>query len=211
MAVYRVTSPDGAIYEVTAPDDASEQEVLARAQAFHAQIAAAGPAPAAASTAAPGSAPVLGAWPSGNAVLFQYGNGTYQTRTGGDPNWRNNNPGNMRPGDSTRATAVGTNPTKPNGPFAIFPDQATGFQAMINDLNSPQFHTMTIGQVIQRWAPPKKNNTAAYQAFVSRALGLPIEAPMGQLNPQQLDLMGRAIQHFEGQAQGSSLYWPAPY
>lgn len=53
MAVYRVTSPDGAIYEITAPDDASEQEVLARAQAFHAQTAAAGVIPAAASGVAP--------------------------------------------------------------------------------------------------------------------------------------------------------------
>ena len=53
MAVYRVTSPDGAIYEVTAPDDASEQEVLARAQAFHTQTPAAGLIPAAASGATP--------------------------------------------------------------------------------------------------------------------------------------------------------------
>lgn len=53
MAVYRVTSPDGSIYEVTAPDDASQQEVLARAQAFHAQTAAAGLMPAAASGAVP--------------------------------------------------------------------------------------------------------------------------------------------------------------
>lgn len=51
MAVYRVMSPDGAIYEVTAPDDADEQEVLARAQAFHVQAAAGGLTPAAASTA----------------------------------------------------------------------------------------------------------------------------------------------------------------
>jgi hypothetical protein len=133
MAVYRVTSPDGAIYEVTAPDDAGESEVLARAQAFHAETAAARPVPAE-PTAAPNSASALGAWPSGNTVLFQYGDGTYQTRTGGDPNWRNNNPGNMRPGDSTSA-AIGTDPTKPNGAFAIFPDQAAGFQAMIDDLN----------------------------------------------------------------------------
>lgn len=52
MAVYRVTSPDGAIYEVTAPDGASEQEVLAQAQAFHSQ-AVAGLTPAAASAAVP--------------------------------------------------------------------------------------------------------------------------------------------------------------
>lgn len=211
MAVYRVTSPDGAIYEVTAPDDASEQEVLARAQAFHIQSMGAGLTPAAASTGAPNSTSAIGAWPSGKTVLFQYGDGTYQTRTGGDPNWRNNNPGNMNPGAATRSAAIGTNPTRPNGPFAIFPDQATGFQAMINDLNSPQFQTMTIGQAIKRWAPPQSNNTAAYQAFVSRALGLPIETPMNRLTPQQLDSMGRAIQHFEGQAQGTSLFWSAPY
>ncbi|HEX5278677.1 MAG TPA: hypothetical protein VFW28_01235 [Micropepsaceae bacterium] len=210
MAVYRVTSPDGAIYEVTAPDDADEQEVLARAQAFHAQTAAAGPAPPAAS-GGPGSAPVLGAWPSGNTVLFQYGDGTYQTRTGGDPNWRNNNPGNMVYGPASRASgAVGTDPQTPNG-FAIFPDEAAGFRAVINDLKSPQYQAMTIGQAIRTWAPPNDNNTAAYQAFVSHALGLPIETPMNRLSPQQLDSMGRAIQHFEGQAQGTALYWPAPY
>lgn len=105
---------------------------------------------------------------------------------------------------------IGTNPTKPNGPFAIFPDEATGYDAMINDLKSPQFQSKNIGQVIQQWADPAHNNTAAYQAFVSRALGLPIETPMTRLNPQQLDLMGRAIQHFEGRAQGTSLFWPAP-
>src|SRR5437763_760103 len=39
MPAYRVTSPDGAIFNVTAPDDATEQEVLARTQAYHASAA----------------------------------------------------------------------------------------------------------------------------------------------------------------------------
>lgn len=161
---------------------------------------------------APPTTPVLGAWPSGNTVLFQYGDGTYQTRTGGDPNWRNNNPGNMLRGAASRGSgAIVTNPADANGRFAIFPDEVTGFQAMINDLKSPQYQAMTIGRAIRTWAPPKENNTAAYQAFVSRALGLPIDTPMNRLNPQQLDSIGRAIQHFEGQTQGTSMFWPSPY
>jgi hypothetical protein len=94
----------------------------------------------------------IGAWPSGktgDTVLMKYSDGTYETRVGGDPNWRDNNPGNMDPGPaSTAGGAVGVNDRTPNGPFAIFPNQAEGFQAMINDLKSPQYRGLTLGQAI---------------------------------------------------------------
>lgn len=35
MALFRVSSPDGAAYDVTAPEGATEDDVLAQAQAFH--------------------------------------------------------------------------------------------------------------------------------------------------------------------------------
>lgn len=37
MATYRITAPDGGTYEITAPDDASQEQVMAYAQANHAQ------------------------------------------------------------------------------------------------------------------------------------------------------------------------------
>lgn len=43
LAAYRVTSPDGAVYNITAPDDATQDEVLARTQAFHAAAAVTSP------------------------------------------------------------------------------------------------------------------------------------------------------------------------
>lgn len=36
MAKYRISTPDGSTYEVTAPDDATQEQVLAYAQAHHA-------------------------------------------------------------------------------------------------------------------------------------------------------------------------------
>lgn len=95
--------------------------------------------------------------------------------------------------------------------FAIFPNQAAGFQAMMNDLKAPNFQAMTIGKAIETWAPPKRNDTRAYQDFVSRMTGLPLTTPMSSLNPQQIDTLGRAVQRFEGQATGTSMFWPAPY
>jgi hypothetical protein len=143
---------------------------------------------------------------------MKYSDGTYETRAGGDPNWRDNNPGNMNPGGaSTAGGAIGVNDKTPNGPFAIFPNQAAGFQAMINDLKAPRYQRMTLGEAIALWAPPSQNDTRAYQAFVSSVTDLPLNTPMNRLSAQQLDALGRTIQRVDGCRTGTSMFWPDPY
>ena len=55
-------------------------------------------------------------------ITLHHADGSTETRTGGSRAWRNNNPGNLRPGDfSTRHGAIGD-----NNHFAVFPDAAYG-------------------------------------------------------------------------------------
>ncbi|MDE2474674.1 MAG: glycoside hydrolase family 104 protein [Alphaproteobacteria bacterium] len=74
MALFRVASPDGAVYDVTAPDDATQDEVLARAQAFHAASTAAPPAPTAFQNANVNAANQLLQEPRVRAFLGALGN-----------------------------------------------------------------------------------------------------------------------------------------
>jgi hypothetical protein len=163
---------------------------------------------------APGAV-AIGAWPSGktgDTVLMKYSDGSYETRVGGDPNWRDNNPGNMRPTPMSPARgAIGVNDKTPKGPFVIFPNEPAGFQAMVDALKTPGYQAKTLGEAIQAWAPPKENDTRAYQGFVSRMLGTPLTTPMSRLDAQQIDSLARVIQRYEGSRIGTSMFWPGPY
>lgn len=76
---------------------------------------------------------------------------------------RNNNPGNLRSwGDTPRVDG-----------FARFASPEAGLAAMIKNLQAQQSkHGLsTLSGIINRWAPPSENNTAAYIAEMSKQTG----------------------------------------
>ncbi len=89
---------------------------------------------------------------------------------------RNNNPGNLDKGSPWQGLV--DNPNEPR--FCTFIDPVWGIRALAVTLIT--YHDKrrakdgsnidTIREVIERWAPPSENNTAAYVKEVSKAVGV---------------------------------------
>ncbi len=114
------------------------------------------------------------------ASAIQQVEGYYPPGTPGYPqgslSYRNNNPGNIRPG----SLAVGA--TGSNGGYAVFPDYQTGWNALVGLIQSPAYWGLTLTQFFSRYAPSADNNNpAAYAATVAASLGVDADTPLSQL------------------------------
>ena len=132
-------------------------------------------------------------------VLYIMSTGDTICRTGGTRAWRNNNPGNIRPGRFTdSAGSIGR-----AGGFAAFPDEQTGMDAIILLLKTPRYQAKTLAQAISAWAPPSDgNNTSSYQQQVSNETGVALSTPLHSLNDSQLWQVARIIRRIEGWTTG---------
>lgn len=81
---------------------------------------------------------------------------------------RNNNPGNIEYNRSVQWVGqVGS-----DGRFIIFSDPVYGIRAMARILASYRARgIVTVEKIIETWAPPHENNTAAYIQFVEQRTG----------------------------------------
>jgi hypothetical protein len=87
--------------------------------------------------------------------------------------YRNNNPGNLMFAGQDGATAG------PGG-FAVFASYDAGYQALENQINLDATRgsdvngqpVVSLADLITSWAPPDKNDTAAYISFVSGETGI---------------------------------------
>lgn len=98
---------------------------------------------------------------------------------------RNNNPGDLIFGSEAKAFgAISGDPR-----FAIFPDPKTGWKALQRWLSIPAKYDAlgglvggylgaTLGQVVNRFAPPNENNTDHYIATVCDVTGLTPTTPI---------------------------------
>ena len=103
--------------------------------------------------------------PLAHAIAKQ--EGFYATGTAPNRPQRNHNPGNIEYGDFAKAHgATGT-----DGRFAIFPNDQTGMDALNALLNSSGYKGLSLEQTINKYAPSKENDTAAYIAGVKKTLG----------------------------------------
>ena len=102
-----------------------------------------------------------------------------ETRTGGDRNWRNNNPGNIEYGPfAQKMGAVGS-----DGRFAIFPNEEMGRKAADALLKGSAYANLNIKDAINKWAPPSENDTNAYVNAFKQA-GLDPSKKYADLSPQ---------------------------
>lgn len=122
-------------------------------------------------------------------------------RSGGTVAWRNANPGNLVDGDYARkAGAIG----RDDRGFAIFPNDATGWSALLGLLRTAKYQALSIRDAIFTWAPPDTNDSATYATYVAGRLGLPSSTPVRNLSAAQLTTMGEAIRQFEGWEVGTT-------
>ena len=114
------------------------------------------------------------------------------TMTGSAPRGeRNNNPGNIRLSTTRWQGQVdGTDPA-----FVTFDSPASGFRALAKLLRNYQslYGLRTVRGIIARYAPPSENNTAAYVAAVSAALGVSPDQQIDLNNDATLAALVRAI------------------
>lgn len=84
---------------------------------------------------------------------------------------RNNNPGNIR---HSAANWQGQSQRQPDTAFITFDSPEYGIRALARILINYQVHhhLQTVEQIINRWAPPTENLTAAYVRAVARGAGV---------------------------------------
>jgi hypothetical protein len=118
---------------------------------------------------------------------------------GGDRNWRNNNPGNIEAGSfANNHGAIGS-----DGRFAIFPDEATGENALRALLCTSTYQGLTLEQAIERFAPPSENPTDTYASYISQHVGIGLDTPVSSLTSEQMNNTMGCIDHFEGGTSGT--------
>lgn len=128
------------------------------------------------------------------AVKYTSDSGETQYQIGGDRNHRNNNPGNMGcTGYSERHGSIGC-----DGERAIFPTPSAGDKAQKELLTSDNFNKRTIRTAIEKYAPPGKNDTEKYIAYVAKKTDAKEDTKLGDLKPEQMDKLREAIKNYEG-------------
>lgn len=106
---------------------------------------------------------------------------------------RNNNPGNLRPGDNWQGM-VGTEHN-----FIVFSSIIYGLRALGTDLSNKYYKGFdTITKIIERYAPPEENNTVAYINAVSNALGVPATQKLVWSKELLAKFMRAVISHENG-------------
>lgn len=105
---------------------------------------------------------------------------------------RNNNPGNI---ELTRDRWLGLSPVQTDGRFAQFVEMRFGIRALAITLrNYKRLHGAgTVGEIITRWAPNTENNTSAYIAAVSDAVGVNPNDELDLSDPTTMFPLIRAI------------------
>lgn len=112
---------------------------------------------------------------------------------------RNNNPGNIRRSATIwQGQAPADQQTDPA--FIIFLSPEYGIRAMAKVLATYRntYGLRTVADIINRWAPPGENNTAAYIAAVAGALGVD---PFDELQADQQPALIKAIIRHENGVQ----------
>ena len=142
-----------------------------------------------------GAVPGAGPMP-GSPDMQAYGGGTDMSVPRGI---RNNNPGNITDSPWTRRQP-GYSGT--DGQFARFENRGAGDQAVQSLLQNYATQGInTVGGIISKWAPANENATQDYINFVSKAAGVPPDAP---LSPDQRLKVAQAITQFENGIKASA-------
>lgn len=110
---------------------------------------------------------------------------------------RNNNPGNIR---HSKTVWMGQADEQPDKSFVAFEEPVYGIRALYKILKTYQSkHGLkTVAQIINRWAPPNENDTAAYVQAVANACGVTPEQEI-ELPTVAEKLVAAIIHHENGQ------------
>jgi hypothetical protein len=130
-----------------------------------------------------------------NTIELKREGNVVEVREGGDLNWRNNNPGNIRYGEYAKSKgAIGE-----NAGFAIFPTMEMGRKAQDDLLRSKNYKDLNLSQAVARWAPAAdKNDPAAYVNYIVNSTGLDPNKKYVDLTPAEKGKFLDAMTKMEG-------------
>lgn len=136
--------------------------------------------------------------PIGAAIREAYGIETPKPVSGAR-GIRNNNPGNIEISGQQWQGQVAGNDTR----FAAFETPEAGIRALAKNLITYQDkHGLnTVEGIINRWAPPKENQTSAYVQAVAKEVGVKPGDPINVRDPAMLAKLTAAIIRHENGAQ----------
>lgn len=121
---------------------------------------------------------------------------------------RNNNPGNIEDGGFARSVPGYKGS---DGRFAVYDTPEAGNAAQTKLLQSyGKRGVNTVEGIVNRWAPPKENDTGAYVRFVAQKAGLDPRAPIDMNDPAVVSRVQAAMaEHENGRpvAQAESPPW----
>jgi hypothetical protein len=111
---------------------------------------------------------------------------------------RNNNPGNIRLSHTPWLGQV-ENPNE--DVFVTFDTAHNGLRAIAKILLTyeTKYGLHTIGQIIDRWAPPSENDTEAYKQAVADHAGYGVDDPIGDDAGVLDGLIAGIVMHENGQ------------
>ena len=145
------------------------------------------------STSSPGGG-AGGATVSGKSVTIGG-----ETRTGGDRNWRNNNPGNIEYGAfAIKYGAIGT-----DGRFAIFPTEEQGRIAQDALLKSRNYAKLSLADAVKRYAPSNENDPKSYANQIMKSTGIDTSRTYASLTPEEQSKVLDAMKRIEGGRAGT--------
>lgn len=138
----------------------------------------------------------------GKTTTIHHADGTTEKRHG-TPAYRNNNPGNIRPGPfANEHGTIGTDPApKPgHGPWAVFDSTTDGDKALDDLLHTSSVQNRTIADEMKKYAVQGDgaNDPAAYANHVSDAVGAPASTLISKLTPEQMESFKAEIKKQEG-------------
>ena len=125
-------------------------------------------------------------------------NGFYSLYSGGSRNWRNNNPGNLRPGTVSRRNGQ----IRVAGNFAVFPDSKTG-QAAHVDLLLNVYGNRDLAGLIKAYAPSSENDTKKYLRFLRKHTGVIDNRKIKDFTKAEFKKLWQAMRNYEGFNEGT--------
>jgi len=133
----------------------------------------------------------------GNSVLYVDDNGSHVLYSEGDRTWRNNNPGNLRPGSVSRRNGqIGV-----AGRFAVFPDYDAGHAAHV-DLLLNVYGNKDLAGLIKAYAPNSENDSKKYLRYLRQHTGVRDDRKIKDFKTLEFEKLWRAIEKYEGQKKG---------
>jgi hypothetical protein len=134
-----------------------------------------------------------------HSIIYQDNTGKFYRFSGGTWAWRNNNPGNLVPGDISKQNhQIGS--TKK---FAIFASYEAGHQALLDCLKIT-YADSSIDDLVKAYAPAKDgNNIQKYTNFLRSKTGITDNKTVANFTPKEFDMLWHAIEQMEGYKAGA--------